>query len=274
MAFLARLRGTTNSRLLVGTHNVRMSWPHATFAGAVAGVVVLFSLYSWLSRMDVRSVPVEETRFVAGSELGIDNTRPSWENNLNWWIDGNDATRGLPDQPSLAEMPATLPGAPAPQPNGSTRTMWVAAAQAGTTPLADNHTDGPTIRDADSKALRVLSAFVTGAVLIVASLLRLSSVSVRQSTPRRRSLLTGLERWLADRDASRELEPKSRIVYGGAALGTATRDAPDIVVTDDDRHNDVVRPRPRSDSDRGPTLTAVDRPKSSPCISFEKEVFA
>ena len=66
------------------------------------------------------------------SELVLDNTRPSWENNLNWWIDGNDAVEALEQMPSVAEPSATQPSVRGVGPTGSTGAVRVSGTQAGT----------------------------------------------------------------------------------------------------------------------------------------------
>jgi hypothetical protein len=188
-----------------------MSKLHRTLFGALAGVAVLFSLLGWLARMNVASAGVEPNAYVSVSELEPDATHPSWENNLNWWIDGNDALGASQPQLSVVEPTATQPSSSGAGPTGSA-------------PVAGSRANGLPAPGADDQPFGESLAFVAGTVLVGASLLGRCSASVSQPTPKRRWLMPGLEDWLVEQLSSRELQRKSEIVYG-AASGTAIGDA-------------------------------------------------
>jgi hypothetical protein len=151
--------------------------PHLTLPGALAVVAMLFLLLSSSARTDVTSASVAADGSLSDSELTPGEARSSSENNPNWWVDGNDAVAALQHKPSGAQPPATRP----------------------------SERDGLPVEGGSALAL------LTGALLIAASSLGSSSASAGHSAPERRRLMPGLERWLAHRDWSRELEPASEI---------------------------------------------------------------
>ena len=69
---------------------------YRTLAAFVAAQIALFALVDSLVRTEVAlSTPIESAATVST----FTDTRPSWENNLNWWIEGNDAVAVLELRP-------------------------------------------------------------------------------------------------------------------------------------------------------------------------------
>jgi hypothetical protein len=61
----------------------------------------------WLTLTGLASTLDMDNGGVSSAESMQDSIRPSWENNLNWWIDGNDALEALQQTPPAAEPSAT-----------------------------------------------------------------------------------------------------------------------------------------------------------------------
>jgi hypothetical protein len=127
---------------------------------------VLFSLVSWL-------VPLEANDDLSRSDTLPENTRPSWENNLNWWMDGNAAVEA-----ALQTQP--------------THVMSSAATPAGSPRGADN----PPAHRTDLLHLVGMLEFVAAGVLFGSMLFGPSSGLPSRSARQRGWLMPGLERWV------------------------------------------------------------------------------
>jgi hypothetical protein len=176
-----------------------------------AGVDGLYQLMPIGDTLVVGPRHQEENGDVSWSEMVLDNSRPSWENNLNWWIDGNPAVEALQQMPRTGETSATQPSANGAAPTGYTRMMRVTATQAGITRIVANRADSLPVHGADAQARWALLAFVAAGVLLRSALFGPISASVSHSALKRRWLMPGLERWLIDRGPSIELEATEQL---------------------------------------------------------------
>jgi hypothetical protein len=173
---------------------------YRAFACVATLPLVLCSLVGWSARTDDATASAEEHDVASLPEMVADNTRPSWENNLNWWMDGNDALVALQRMPGTGEISATRPATASAELTDDSRMTRVAATRDGNARVAANRSDGLPVRGAERPTLWALLAFVAAWALFASALLRPRSPSGSDSARKPTWLVPGLERWLSDRE--------------------------------------------------------------------------
>jgi hypothetical protein len=94
-----------------------------TASSTTVGGDAWYQLLPLAEVLEVGPRHLENDGDVTWSELVLDDGRPSWENNLNWFVDGNSAVEGAPL--SRRDVP----------PSSRTRTMRASVTEAGITRL-------------------------------------------------------------------------------------------------------------------------------------------
>lgn len=147
-----------------------------SFVCVIALPLVLLAVVTWMARPAAASI----TR----SELVLDDGRPSWENNLNWFVDGNIAVEATP----LPQHDAAS--------SGRTRSMHATMTEAGFTHPELGRPDADGGASALSPALAVVT-FIGAASVLACVTLGTSASPVVTPGP----VLCGLGEWLEQRNS-------------------------------------------------------------------------
>jgi hypothetical protein len=153
---------------------------------------------------------------VSWTETVLQAARPSWENNLNWWTDGNDAVGALVSTPGTGEVPLasraqTSAGGLAA--TNDTRYMQAVVTQAGITRLTV--TDGAPHEASMSASSGVAESVPIPALIATVALLECTVVGIVASEPPARpacgdgGLVQGLKGWLEVRQRRGPLDPRT-----------------------------------------------------------------